>query len=447
MWDIIQKNFDTDIDPGYQQEFDRQLDIDNLLKTKIVALLGTGFFLPLLFLDYYRYTIGSFGSDFMTPITFVLHLMMMLFLIPVFIIKKNETLIEQRKYEHSRRVVNGTLLNLGITLLGMTINTLILKDNVFNFSLYIIILNLVFLLPPKIRLGLNLASLIIIMLAVFLIQANDTHNFIINLLEVIGITTLTFLISAFQYNQRVDQFKSEKLLEKQSMVVEEALVADFNKKVSEIEMRALRAQMNPHFLFNVLNSIKLYMVQNNSQQAAAYLTKFSRLIRLILNNSKSKLVLLSQEIDALKLYIELEQLRFNNKFDFKIDVAVNMDIDFLEIPPMILQPFIENAIWHGLMHKVDGKGMLIINIQEKAGHIKILIEDNGIGRAKSQSINRRSPTKHKSFGMKITTERIDIVNHIYDTNASVEIIDLKDEKDNGNGTRVIINLPIHDNKS
>jgi len=264
------------------------------------------------------------------------------------------------------------------------------------------------------------------------------------LAEATALIALTFTVSSYQYNLKVEQFRNEKLLEKQRMVMEEALVTDFNKKVSEIEMRALRAQMNPHFLFNVLNSIKLYMVKNDSQNAAAYLTKFSRLIRLILNNSKSKMVLLSKELDALKLYIELEQLRFNNKFDFEMKINDDVDTDFFEIPPMILQPFIENAIWHGLMHKVDGKGMLSIKIDENNENIEIIITDNGIGRDKAQSIKTRSPTKHQSFGMKITSDRIDIVNHIYDTKASVEVIDLKDIYGKPKGTKVVINLPTYD---
>ncbi|NJL74331.1 MAG: histidine kinase [Saprospiraceae bacterium] len=159
-------------------------------------------------------------------------------------------------------------------------------------------------------------------------------------------------------------------------------------------MKALRAQMNPHFLFNVLNSIKLYMVQNDARTAAKYLTKFSRLIRLILNNSKSPMVKLEEELNALLLYIEMENFRFNDKFDFELYVEEEISLGQIEIPPMILQPFVENAIWHGLMHKEDERGVLTINIKLNDAKDKLcfIIEDNGIGREKhSKSERARLP--------------------------------------------------------
>ncbi len=142
--------------------------------------------------------------------------------------------------------------------------------------------------------------------------------------------------------------------------MKKSLKTEFNKKLADVEMTALRAQMNPHFLFNCLNSINRFIVRNDAETASNYLTKFSRLIRLILQNSKSSTITLRNELEALKLYIELEEMRFENRFDYSIHVDDNIEVEFVEVPPLLLQPYVENAIWHGLMHK-ESKGKLTID--------------------------------------------------------------------------------------
>jgi len=237
-------------------------------------------------------------------------------------------------------------------------------------------------------------------------------------------------------------------LEERNQLIKDQMEAEFSKKIAEIEMTALRAQMNPHFLFNVLNSIKLYMIQNDARTASKYLTKFSRLIRLILNNSKSHMIKLEEELNALKLYIEMENFRFNDKFDYSIKVDKSIKVDEVDIPPMILQPYVENAIWHGLMHKEDARGLLNINIRrnpDKNG-LYFIIEDNGIGRELAMQIKTRTAAKHKSVGMQITKDRIAIANKLFNTNASVEIIDLKDNS-KATGTKVVLHLPLQEDKN
>ena len=242
----------------------------------------------------------------------------------------------------------------------------------------------------------------------------------------LGVIVLLYLLYYF----RVRQIKRE-----------QALKTAFNKKLAEIEMSALRAQMNPHFLFNSLNSIKWYMVQNDAKMASQYLSKFSKLIRLILHNSKNSLVPLQSELEALQLYIQLETLRFQDKFDFELEVDERLDLDQLKIPPMLLQPFVENAIWHGLMHKENGRGQLRLNIVKTKQGIQVTIEDNGIGRKKAQIIKSKSAMKSKSFGTLITDDRIEVFNQLYQTNANSSIIDLMDARGTPLGTRVIINFP------
>ena len=133
-------------------------------------------------------------------------------------------------------------------------------------------------------------------------------------------------------------------------------------------MQALRAQMNPHFIFNSLNSINRFILQNNKAQASEYLTKFSRLVRMILQNSQASYITLESELDALKLYLELEALRFDHRFAYKVNVSKDLDIEVLKVPPLIIQPYAENAIWHGLMHKEE-KGNLEIDILMEGDHI------------------------------------------------------------------------------
>src|SRR6476619_5515336 len=163
-----------------------------------------------------------------------------------------------------------------------------------------------------------------------------------------------------------------------------------------MEMQALRAQMNPHFIFNSLNSINRFILQNNKAEATEYLTKFSKLIRMILNCSANATVSLAEDLEALQLYLELECLRFDNEFIYKITCDPELDTDFIRVPPMLLQPFVENAIWHGLMNK-EGEGHLWININQEDSALICTITDDGIGRKKAAELTGKSGIKHKSM--------------------------------------------------
>lgn len=213
------------------------------------------------------------------------------------------------------------------------------------------------------------------------------------------------------------------------------------ERVSEIEMRALRAQMNPHFIFNCLNSINRYIVKSDNATASLYLTRFSKLIRLILENSNSKKVLLSNELEALRLYIEMEGIRFDNKFSCEISLADDVFADSIEVPSLIIQPYVENAIWHGLLHKeTNGKLLIKVSMLDETV-LQCVVEDNGVGREKAREFKSKSATSKKSMGMKLTEDRIAILNQYAQTNASVEIIDLMDENQAA-GTKVIIRIPV-----
>lgn len=218
---------------------------------------------------------------------------------------------------------------------------------------------------------------------------------------------------------------------------------EINKLIAESQLTALQAQMNPHFIFNAINSIQRYILQNNQQEAYDYLAKFSRLIRLVLNNSQEKVLSLKQELDIICLYVELEQLRFDSKFEFTISKTDGVNEDVLNVPCLLIQPYVENAIWHGLMNlDKNKKGKLSIDLILQGELLKITIEDNGVGRELAKSY--KAENGEKAMGMKLTEQRLQMINKLQDyENAKVLISDLHDEAGEATGTRVEILLPIN----
>jgi hypothetical protein len=247
------------------------------------------------------------------------------------------------------------------------------------------------------------------------------------LLSATGLFTLIYVI--FMY--RIYNIKKKQRLEYERKV-----------EMSKIELKALRAQMNPHFIFNSLNSIQHYIFNTKSDEAIKYLNKFARLVRIILNNSEKPTVTVEEDIEALKLYLELEQMRFEDKFDYEVIVDESVDPDYDIMPPLLMQPYVENAILHGLNPR-PVRGKLTIKLYSKNNFLICTITDNGIGRERAAEIRRTMPLrKHRSMGMKITEDRLRILNDANNSKLSVNITDLKDEQGNGTGTRVEIFVPL-----
>jgi len=212
-------------------------------------------------------------------------------------------------------------------------------------------------------------------------------------------------------------------------------------KAAELEMQALRAQMNPHFIFNCLNAINGFILKNDSETAADYLTKFSRLIRMVLNNSQRKFISLEDELETLDLYLYMEALRFINNFHYEVNCDHTIDTLSIFIPPMLLQPFLENAIWHGLMNK-EGNRELFIALHLENNILHCTITDNGIGRKKAAMYKSKSAEKNKSMGMQITRNRMALLNQDLNGQSFFEIIDMEDEYGNALGTRVYLKIKI-----
>jgi ligand-binding sensor domain-containing protein/two-component sensor histidine kinase len=250
---------------------------------------------------------------------------------------------------------------------------------------------------------------------------------------VIALLIAGILYGAFSY--RLQQVRREA-----------ALKESYHKRINELEMRSLRAQMNPHFIFNSLSSINRYIVKSDHKTASNYLTKFSRLIRLILDNSASDYISLEKEMQTLQLYIDLEALRFDDAFTYTIHVDDNIDQFDTLIPSMILQPYVENAIWHGLLHKEEGKGKLVISISQLSpALIMARIEDNGVGRQKAKEMKSKEAVKKKSYGMQISHDRLELLNRVRQTSSSVTVEDLTDTQGSAIGTRVILHIPVQNN--
>ena len=246
---------------------------------------------------------------------------------------------------------------------------------------------------------------------------------------------LLFLLSGSYlfYRNRLNQVRNT-----------ERIKADFEKKLAKVEMTALLSQMNPHFLFNCLNSIDSYIIKNQTRKASEYLNDFARLMRLILQHSRSNYVSLKDELEALELYMQMEALRFKGKFRYAIHIAEEIDVEGIDVPPMLIQPYIENAIWHGLMHKKDKEaGLVSLSLLKQESILKCIVEDNGIGRKKAMEIKaRKSDTGKKSMGMAITRDRIALINQMYNMDAKVDIVDLGDNDGEATGTKVILEIPV-----
>ncbi|HEY3402464.1 MAG TPA: histidine kinase, partial [Ohtaekwangia sp.] len=214
-----------------------------------------------------------------------------------------------------------------------------------------------------------------------------------------------------------------------------AELIEANKKIGDLKLMALRSVMNPHFIFNALNSIQYFIAKNDRQNAINYLSTFSKLIRGVLNHSVHDKISLIDELDLLKYYINLEMVRFENKFDFKLTIDPELDLENIEIPSLLIQPYVENAILHGLNNK-RSHGTLAISVRYDDDRVLFEVEDDGVGREESKRLQAQNFPKHKSMATVLTEERLNLINER--ENVSFKTDDLVDSAGNAAGTRVSI---------
>lgn len=253
----------------------------------------------------------------------------------------------------------------------------------------------------------------------------------------IGITLL-LVIFVLQYRNYVGKKKAQKRISEEEKAKMNAV---YERNLARAETIANRLRINPHFLFNSLNAITYLIQSNQNAEAIEYLGVFSRYTRMLLETSTKQVVPVQEELDLARLYMILEENRFEKDFSFEIIGEDSPELDLIKIPPLLLQPFLENAIWHGLLPLENKERKLKIEVLPNENHLKIIIDDNGIGRSPHQI---RAKSKHKSLGIQITNERIDLYNKSYSDTISYEIIDKTNEQNQPAGTQVIIKLSFED---
>ena len=257
----------------------------------------------------------------------------------------------------------------------------------------------------------------------------------ISLAALCGVTLFAGLLYAFQRQRMHNQ-------QQMALTMQALQQATFRQQATELEMKALRAQINPHFLFNCMNSIQLLILKTENDQAARYLSRFSSLLRQILEHSEVQFVALEQELALLSNYIAMERLRFKGKMEYTIELEPGLAADKVHLPPMVLQPFVENAIWHGLSHKAPGEvGHIRIHVAAAEELIICTIEDNGVGRARSKEMRQGNTPYPQSMGLKITEDRLRLIGNSL-SQELIRITDLTDAAGTGVGTRVEIFIPV-----
>jgi len=232
----------------------------------------------------------------------------------------------------------------------------------------------------------------------------------------------------------------------EALVLRQAEKDGLNKRLAETEHMALQAQMNPHFIFNCLNSIQQYIFDQDILAANKYITGFAKLIRATLHHSTKTFISLADEIDYLSAYLSLEKLRFKEKMNYTIDVepVLRDELENIHIPPMLIQPYVENSMRHGLRHRKRTGGYIRINIIQEGNKLTFVIEDNGIGREQAARYKTREHIEYQSKGMSLTADRVRLINDVNGDSIRVEVIDLVDREGGAEGTRVIVRFPRFD---
>lgn len=266
-------------------------------------------------------------------------------------------------------------------------------------------------------------------------EARSYRNSLISLFIVVLLAFLSIVFYVWQYRLR----KQKELVSKELSSTQKRL--EVEQQFRKAELKALKAQLNPHFMFNALNSIQDYILLNEKELASDYLGKFADLMRIYLNHSQEGNLSLEEEIEALELYLDLESVRFDHSIEYTITADEELDIEALKIPTMLVQPYVENAIKHGLFHK-KGERQVHIHFNEyNEDYIEAIVKDNGIGRAAANKINEHRNPNHKSFATSANATRLQLLNHGRSQKIEVKFIDLYQNKEVA-GTEVRILIPL-----
>jgi len=247
-----------------------------------------------------------------------------------------------------------------------------------------------------------------------------------------AVLLLTMALVILLFNYRVKKVR-EKDAERMNSAV----------KMAELEQMALRSQMNPHFIFNCMNSIQEFIIDKDILGANEFITKFSHLIRKTLDVSSQSLITIQEEVDYISTYLELESKRFGNKFVFEVDVDASIDPQHYQIPPMILQPYLENAVRHGMGHRQDREGRISVRISLHTPYMRCIIEDNGVGRRLAARYKSKNAIRYQSKGMNLVAQRIEMLNKTTSPPILIDIEDLEEEDGAALGTRITLSFSLN----
>ena len=267
-------------------------------------------------------------------------------------------------------------------------------------------------------------------------ESERNRTFFIGALVVIGL----LLLATILYYGRLRAKKKAELITLELRETQKRLALE--KQYRDSELKALKAQMNPHFIFNALNSIQEYIILNKKDLAGDYLGKFADLMRKYLDHSDAGYITLHEEVDSLNMYLELESLRFEESLEYTIKTAASIDQEFIKIPTMLIQPYVENALKHGLLHLLENRKLTIFFSQESEHAIQCIITDNGIGRAASAKIQEQRGAIHQSFATQATENRLELLNQTQIQKIGVHISDLYNDDGTARGTKVQLDIPI-----
>lgn len=420
---------------------------NNATKAYMVSWIALAFGITLLFLDFFRYQKGymDFGKqDYMIyRLQIVCHLILLSIVIPVYFLNKNMPAIMRNDYKYLDNNLVWVIILTGLALVPAGIMSVKARGSIVGFATYIIFVNHFFYFNGIRKVIINLICFLSLILGISFLRQSSTLQ-LVYFIEGAGIIIPSFLISNIQMRMKYENFINNKKLEQKNKMMQ-----TLNQTLM---VRSLQGQMNPHFIFNTLNSIQHFMITKDQKSSIEYLSKFAKLIRLIFNYSAKNLISLENEIEFLKLYLNLEKLRFENKIqiNFQVDRELESKSHEIFIPPLLIQPLIENAFKHGLMH-LESEGRLNIHFSTKNNLLICTIQDNGVGREKAaQYSDHLRPTfkngVKKASALDIIQERLDVFNEMLSPDTEplnqYQIDDLVDMTGNVTGTIVQVSLVI-----
>jgi len=431
--DVFRYNFDD-------QDFLDETGKMNVYRAYIISFVSLFFGIALLILDWIRYKNGmladAYPNSFFLRLSLIFHIILICTGIPALFLYKHQDKIKTGQFPALDNLLLSVIFIAGFALVTLGILGIADRGSIMGFAAFIIIVNHFFSINGPRRLAISIFCFVALVIGVFLLKEDPTHRYVY-ILEGAGIMIPSFLIANIQTQLRYENFNINRQLEAQNQLIQE------NNR--SLIIKSLQGQMNPHFIFNTLNSIQHFMLRRDLKPSMNYLSQFAKLIRSIFKYSSQNFITLEDEIEFLTLYLNLETLRFENKIkvDFKVESNLKHTAHEIYLPPLLIQPLIENTFKHGLMH-LEENGKLDIHFYKENNHFNCIIEDNGVGRKAATKyknwLHNHTTIEDDNSALKIIYQRLKVFNDIVPTGITslneLRIDDLIDDTGQPYGTRV-----------